>query len=41
LILLTPRLVRDPDEARAVTQELQRRMQGLQPPGAGQSERGT
>jgi general secretion pathway protein D len=36
LILLTPRLVRDPDEARAVTQELQRRLQGLQQSGGAQ-----
>lgn len=31
LILLTPRVVRNPEEARSVTQELQQRMQGLAP----------
>lgn len=31
LILLTPRVVRNPEEARSVTEELQQRMQGLAP----------
>lgn len=31
LILLTPRVVRNPEEARSVTEELQQRMLGLAP----------
>jgi general secretion pathway protein D len=34
LVLLTPSVIDSPERARAVTEELRRRLRGLAPPGA-------